>query len=129
MGSYLEYEALVVTTSSSGYVTTYSTKAFNGFVQLVRIVPATNSTEAYSTGGNIALLAEVGGHTILTVDDPSSTGLASPYSPVYATVSSTGAASTGSVRPPLRNERIQIVITSGSTTNVGTNSTFHFYIG
>jgi hypothetical protein len=64
---------------------------------------------------------------ILTLEDPST--LAATYYPRSATVTTTGAASTGAARIPLSNERLLITVTSGATGDLPRTGTFDLYIG
>jgi len=50
----IQYEALVISATSSGAISSYSAKTYNGFVEAIGYVPTTSSTGLTpTTGGNI----------------------------------------------------------------------------
>lgn len=120
---YLTKEALVVTTSSSGYVSTATSNIFNGFVQSIVYAPSTSVP--YSTGSNVAISAGVSAAAIISLDNASS----GTYYPRLPTHTATGAASTGHALISLVNEGIAVIVTSGSTDGVAKVGTFTFYVG
>lgn len=126
----MQYEALVVSATSSGSVTTLSSKTFNGFVQAARYVVVNASTVlGISSGGgsSLALTAEVSGITVLSLANASSAGQADYYP--RAALTDTAGVSTAIGAPiPLYNERLRCVITSGSTTQDTKVATFYLYI-
>lgn len=126
--AYIAYEALAVTATSSGSIATNSAKTYNGFVHCVRYLPTTSSTALTpSTGGSIDITAAVSGLAVLSLDD-TSTAKAGTYYPRNATVTSTGATSTGNALIPLYNERFVVTMTSGSTKADTATALLHFYV-
>lgn len=128
--AFIRYEALVVTATSSGSITTLSTGTFNGFVQAVRYVP-TNATSSQGIssggGGALAITAAVSGLAVLSLANASSASEADYYP--RALLSDTGGTSTSvGALIPLHNERFQVVMTSGSTTQDTKSATLHFYV-
>jgi hypothetical protein len=128
--AHVNYEALVVTATSSGTITTLSSNTFNGFVQCVRYVPTNaTSSQGISSGGTatLAMTAERSGLTVLALADASSAGLGTYYVR-NTTVDTAGAASTGVGFIPLFDERLQVVMTSGSTTQDTKRATLNIYV-
>ena len=131
--SYITYERVLCSATSSGSVTTLSTGTYTGFVHAVYYNPvlaaATSSGNISSGGtGTIAITAAVSGLPILTLANASSANMAAWYPRNAHTATLTSDASTGAAMVPLRNERIQIAITSGSTTQDTKYANVDFYI-
>ncbi len=130
--SYVAYEELVVTASSSGSITTYSAGTYTGFVHAVRYVPthagATSGNISSGGGGTMAITSDVSGLSILSLADCSSAG-GGDYYPRNLNSDLTGAATTGASAIPLFNERFKVVMSSGSTTADTKSAHLYFYVG
>ena len=131
--SYVAYERVLCSATSSGSIATLSTGTYTGFVHAVYYNPvlaaATSSGNISSGGtGTVAITAAVSGLPILTLANASSANLGAwyPRSGHYLTTSTD--ASTGASPVPLHNERLQIAITSGSTTQDTKYCNIDFYI-
>jgi len=129
----IQYEALAISATSSGSITSYSSKTYTGYVDAVAYLPTTSSTGLTpTTGGAIVLTGELTSSVIWTLNDISNTGAALrmwyPRAPTVATTCS-ATASTGVARVPLYNERILVTVTSGSTDAVTKTGTLRFYVG
>lgn len=132
--TYFAYERLLCSASSSGSITTLGAKTYIGYVHAVYYNPvlaaATTSGNISSAGGGtVAITAAVSGLPILTLTNASSANLGAWYPRNAHTLSTSTGASTGASPIPLHNERIQVVITSGSSTLDTKYCNIDFYIG
>lgn len=123
--AYIHSEAVSLAPTTSGTSVTYLTSnTYNGYLEAVQYTPTTSAIP--STGGAIAITGERSGRTLFSIADLSTanTGL---YHVRFGTVNSTMGTSTGAARHPLFDERLQIVVTSGSTDGTRTASV-RFYV-
>jgi hypothetical protein len=129
----IQYEALTISATSSGAITSYSARTYRGFVEAVGYNPTTSSTGLTpTTGGAIIVKTELTSQTVFTLNDIGDTGAwQRMWYPRVATVAATcsATASTGVGRIPLYNERLAVTVTSGSTDTVTKTGTLRFYVG
>ena len=120
----IEYETwpLSATTSSGGSGAT--TKTWNGYLSAIQYVPSTSAIP--STGGLVAFTGTRTGMALFGFEDLGSTA-AGIYFPRVATVTTTGATSTGVGLLPLFDETITITISCGSTGGTKTGA-FRFFV-
>ena len=130
--TYIAYERVLCSATSSGSITTYTTGTYTGLVHAVHYNPVMAATSGnISSGGtasSVAIASDVGGLTILTLADASSASLGAWYPRTIASSALSSAASTGACAVPLHEERIAITITSGSTTQDTKYAYVSFYI-
>ena len=125
--AFIDYEAMAITATSSGTIATTSTKVFRGFLHAIEYDPSTASTILPSTDSSMAITLDVTGRTVLSLEDMSTvhTGL---YFPRVATVTTTGAASTGAEAIPIHDERVVVTMTSGSTQALTATAIVRIYV-
>jgi len=132
--SFIQYERVLCSASSSGSITTTSTGTYTGFIHAVYYNPvlaAATTSGNISSGGtasSVAITAAVSGLPILTLADASSANLGAWYPRNEHFVTTSTTATTGASMVPLHNERIQVIIASGSTTQDTKYCNIDFYI-
>ena len=122
----IEYESwsLSATTSSGPSGSGATTKTWNGYLSAVQYVPSTSAIP--STGGSVAFTGTRTGITLFSFENLGSTA-AGVYFPRVATVTTTGATSTGAGLLPLFDETITVTLSSASTGGTKTGA-FRFYV-
>lgn len=132
--SYIAYEKVLCSATSSGSITTYTTGIFTGLVHAVYYNPVMAATSQSISSGDVApqatvaIASEVGGLTILTLANASSANVGVWYPRTLNTSALSSEATTGASAIPLHDERIGITITSGSTTQDTKYAYVSFYI-
>lgn len=121
--TFLESSTAVVTSDASSAASTFTDRAFNGYLTAIQYTPSATAT-AYSTAVGATFSAENSGMKLLSLSPFNSTVdvLYSSRTSIHSTAGSTIA---GFDRVPLVNERIRIDLSSAGVAKSGT---FRFFV-